>query len=105
MKIEVVFKYRESCSHVYKKVVFLLNGEGVTARKKEIKELLQDAPKIVTANTYFWRPGGRAKDRRRNEALRINEVKAWLESKGFSVEDYCESGYDVVKGVKEVVEV
>ena len=50
MKIEVVFKYRESCSHVYKKVVFLLNGERVTARKKEIKELR----KLARKHTHLW---------------------------------------------------
>jgi hypothetical protein len=35
---------------VYKKVVFLLNGERVTARKKEIKELR----KLARKHTHLW---------------------------------------------------
>lgn len=36
-------------------------------------------PEILTANTYFWRPGSSASQRRWNEKRRIAEVQAFLD--------------------------
>jgi len=36
-------------------------------------------PAIVTANTYFWRPAGRASDRRANEQRHRETVERFLE--------------------------
>ena len=35
-------------------------------------------PSILTANVYFWRPGFRASERRRNEERRRAEIKNFL---------------------------
>lgn len=37
-------------------------------------------PEILTANTYFWRPGSSASQRRSNEARRTREVQAFLDT-------------------------
>jgi hypothetical protein len=42
-------------------------------------------PEIMTANTYFWSPGGSASMRRHNEDRRNNEVARFLESHGFTL--------------------
>jgi hypothetical protein len=38
-----------------------------------------ELPAILTANTYFWRPGSSASQRRANERRRIAEVQAFLD--------------------------
>lgn len=43
-------------------------------------------PRILRANTYFWRPGGSAANRRSNEANRLSEVARWCERLGLEVE-------------------
>lgn len=39
-------------------------------------------PEIMTANTYYWRPGSSASQRRSNEARRAAEVRRFLEARG-----------------------
>lgn len=36
-------------------------------------------PEILTANTYFWRPGSNASSRRSNEQRRAAEVQRFLD--------------------------
>lgn len=43
-------------------------------------------PEILTANTYFWKPGTSASSRRRNEERRLGEVADYFTSVGFEVE-------------------
>lgn len=43
-------------------------------------------PSILTANTYFWKPGCSADNRRRNEARNAATVAAHLTALGFAVE-------------------
>lgn len=44
-----------------------------------------DEPKILTANTYFWKPSGNASQRRSKEEMRLNEVQNWFESLGMKI--------------------
>lgn len=47
--------------------------------KKKITLRDLDAPSVVLANTYYWRPGSSSSNRRYNERKRRQEVKDWLE--------------------------
>lgn len=42
-----------------------------------------EEPAVLTANTYFWTPGGNASSRRRAEAKHQGAVRQWLISLGF----------------------
>jgi len=84
-EVIVEFFYRESCKNVYKSTCYYLDGKRVNGNKKEIKQLLESAPNIMTANCYFWKPNMNADGRRRNEERRVNEVKEWLEQNGFEI--------------------
>ena len=99
-RLEVRFEYKESVNHVYKSVKYSLNGEPVTARKREIQKLLQDAPKILKQNTFFWKPAPHASWRRKREVMVKEEIIEWLRKKGFTVQvdPYNEC---LVIGVKE----
>jgi hypothetical protein len=44
-------------------------------------------PAILTENTYFWRPSGKASARRFASAERRAEVAAWFRSLGLDVEE------------------
>ncbi len=65
-------------------------------------------PEILTANTYFWRPGSSASSRRSNEQRRHAEVQRFLDqhadalsAAGVSVEfSYSESCNNVYKRVE-----
>ncbi len=82
-KIEVYFSYQESVQHVYKKVAVYINGQKKTIRA--LKHLFGAVPDIMTANTYFWKPGTNAASRRCREKQNIEAVSNWLKSKGFDV--------------------
>jgi hypothetical protein len=85
-QIEVWFSYSESYNNVYKTVKYFIDGRRVNNRnKKEIKELIKDAPDILTQNTYFWRPGTNAKQRRKNEEMQLKDVLRWMEKEGFEI--------------------
>ena len=84
-EIAVTFWYKESCHNVYKSTWYYVDGRQVRANKKEIKQLLESAPEILTQNTYFWKPAMNANQRRSNEERRVNEVKEWLEQNGFEI--------------------
>lgn len=66
-----------------------------------------EIPSILTANTYFWRPGSSASARRSNEARRAAEVQQFLNrhaealaAAGVTVEfSYGESCNNVYKSV------
>lgn len=61
-------------------------------------EGLATMPQILEANTFFWKPSINADGRRRNEIKRNEEVKNWLLSKGFDID---EDRADGVRGVKK----
>ena len=84
-EIAVTFWYKESCHNVYKSTWYYVDGRQVRANKKEIKQLLESEPEILTQNTYFWKPAMNANQRRSNEERRVMEVKEWLESQGFEI--------------------
>lgn len=58
-------------------------------------------PKILTANTFYWRPGSSANQRRNNEKCKLKEVKEFLESLGFETTEDSEN----VHGKKDNIEV
>lgn len=45
-------------------------------------------PDILTANCYFWRPGGSANQRRWNEARRAKEVTDWVAANKTVLEEH-----------------
>jgi hypothetical protein len=87
-RLELKFEYKESANHVYKTVKYSLNGRPVTARKKEVRSLLEDedAPKILKQNTFFWKPAPHASWRRKREEKVKQEIIEWLQKKGFTVQ-------------------
>lgn len=87
-KIMVVFSYDESCNNVYKTFNVYINNKKSNIRglKKYLKDI-DDIPEVITAKTFFWKPGRCADMRRRNEARIILEVESWLNSEGFRVDE------------------
>ena len=80
----VVWDWSESCRNVYKTFNVFINGKksNIIGLKKWVDP--DTIPDIITANTYFWTPGGSASSRRSNERRRTAEGIEWLESNGFA---------------------
>lgn len=80
----VVWDWSESCRNVYKTFNVFINGKksNITGLKNWVDP--ESIPDIISANTYFWTPGGSASGRRSNERRRTNEGIEWLESQGFA---------------------
>lgn len=51
-------------------------------------------PQILTANTYFWRSGSSASQRRSNEKRHTETVESFLRSNGFDIT--VSNGEDVI---------
>lgn len=85
-EIEIWFSYQESCNNVYKTVKYFVDGRQTNRNKKEIKEIIKNAPAILTENTYFWKPGANAIQRRNNEEMQKEDILRWFEKEGFEVE-------------------
>jgi len=82
-KVEVIFSYRESCSHVYKTFNVYIDD-----RKSNIRGLVKylddpSYPSIFTDNTYYWRPNQKAAGRRSREKRIYNEVYDYMIKNGF----------------------
>ena len=66
-----------------------------------------ELPAILTANTYFWTPGGSASQRRSNERRRADEVQCFLDANAAAIQaagievdfSYSESCNNVYKSV------
>ena len=85
-EIKVEVELWSSRRNVYKKVRYYLDGERVTRAKKEIKELVKDAPEILFANTYFWTPfWGNAGERERYAEKLLKPLAEFFKRKGFEV--------------------
>jgi hypothetical protein len=67
------FLYEESCHHVYLTKYITRNGKKSTV-PAFAKVTGQEVPEILTANVYFWSPGGSASWRRANELKRNTEL-------------------------------
>ena len=84
-KVEVVFNYRESCTHVYKTFNVYIDD-----RKSDIRGLVKylddpSYPSIFTDNTYYWRPEQKAALRRSRENRISNEVYFYMIKNGFKM--------------------
>jgi hypothetical protein len=79
----VNWDWSESCRNVYKRFEVFINGKksNLTGLKNWVDT--ESIPDIVSANTYFWSPGGSASNRRSNERRRTQEGIDWLETNGF----------------------
>jgi len=59
-------------------------------------------PKILSQNTYYWRSGSTASQRRSNEKRRLSEVESFLLSLNFEI---ILSGNEFIKAKKDNIEV
>jgi hypothetical protein len=84
-QITVSFSYEESCKNVYKHFGVVINGKN--SNIKGLRRFLtnpDNAPDILTANTYFWHSCSSAPGRRSNENKRMNQVRAYFITEGFT---------------------
>lgn len=52
--------------------------EQVEQAAKQVEQAAIELPSILVANTFYWRPGRTARERRANEQNRIAEVEEFL---------------------------
>jgi len=71
------FLYEESCHHVYLTKNITRNGKKSTV-PAFAKVTEQEVPYILTANVYFWSPGGSSSWRRANEQKRNSELSDFI---------------------------
>jgi len=89
--IEIFVRLYSSRNNVYKTTKYYIDGERVTFRKKEIREIFKDAPedviKVLKANTWFWEPfWGNSDQRERYARKLLLPLANFLIEKGFEVE-------------------
>jgi len=84
-KVEVIFNYRESCSHVYKTFNVYINDckSNIRGLVKYLDDPLY--PSILTDNTFYWRPNQKAASRRSRENRINNDVYDYMIKNGFKM--------------------
>ena len=85
--VEIFMSIYISRSHFYKRVEYYVNGERTTRKKKIIKKVIEGAPAILTADTYFWRGCQcHGEYRTQKEFEYVYDVAKFFADKGFDVE-------------------
>ena len=96
--VEIYLSIYISRNNFYKRVGYYVNDRKTTRRNKIIKSVIEGAPHILTANTFFWSGCAcRGDYRTQKEFDYVYDVAEFFAKQGFDVELGCENCKDTVK--------